>query len=214
MNDEIKADVVNRVLPPSGMHRIYICVVAVLGTVSRPFEGKPKQTKKVLLGLECVDTAHVWKEGEQPKRLIHFQEYTLSMGSKGKLRPLLEGLKGESMTDAQAKEFNIANLLNCCLNANLIKKVSASGNERREIAGLIQMSDADAEKMPSQENEGLCFTFAQPFKTEIFNKLPAWVQKEITSSEEYKELYPSQGQPQAQASSQVANGAKKKNVPF
>ncbi len=79
------------------------------------------------------------------------------------------------------------------------------------------MSDADAEAMPPMVSEPLLFTFAQPFKTEVFNKLPEWIQKEIMSSDEYKELYPSGAQQATAKPAATAAGeapAKKKNVPF
>ncbi len=217
MSDEIKGDVVNRELPSTGMHKCYVCIVAVLGRQDEVYEGHSKKVKKVLLGLEITDQTHVFDPKKGPERFIHFQEYTLAMGSKANLRKQLDGLKGEAMTDKEAMDFNIANLAGICLNVNLIKKTSGKGNERREIAALVSMSDADCEAMPPMIHEELVFTFKDPFNTEVFNKLPKWVQDKIKKSEEYVERYGGAAAATTQPAATTANaapGAKKKNVPF
>jgi hypothetical protein len=217
MSDEIKGDVINRELPAAGLHKAYICIVAVLGRLNETYEGHPKKVKKVLISFEITDQTHVFDSKKGPERFIHHQKFTLAMGSQANLRKLLDGFKGEAMTDKEAEDFNIANLAGCCLNINLIKKMSKQGRPRMEVAGLIAMSDADCAAMPAMIHEELVFTLREPFNTEVFNKLPEWVQTDIKSSEEYIERYgvaaAGVNQP-ANATPPPAPGEKKKNVPF
>lgn len=221
--EKITGEVINRVLPPVGLHKAYVMCVAVMGKLEEEYEGHKKRVLKVLLGFELVDHSHVWDPAKGPEVMVHWQKFTLMMGTKATLRKLLDGLKGTAMTDAEAKEFNIGALLGCCLNVNLIKKVSGKGNERIEVQSLIGMNDKDSDAMPPMINKEIFFTLAAPFKTEAYNMLPKWAQKEITTSEEYMTLYPTPGaagpgqNPAANTTTTnttATPAAKKKNVPF
>jgi hypothetical protein len=188
MEEEVlKGEVVNRVLPPAGLHKAWIIGVVMIGTVDRTFEGHTKRQKKVRIYFELADQKHTWKPEEGPKNFIHEQEFTVSMGANATLRKLLTGLKGGDFTDQQAKDFNIFKLLGCCLQINLIAVTSKTGNKRMEVQALIKL--ADTEPIADMVNKSFLFSFTPPFKTEVFNKLAKFVQDDIKSSDEYKELY-------------------------
>jgi hypothetical protein len=195
-NESLHGDVKGkRALPPSGLHRAWCFGVVTVGTVEDSYKGNPKMTKKIRLYFELVDAKHVWNEEQGPRSFVHEEEFTQSMAGKANLRALIDGYHGKAMTDEEAKNFNILDLIGCDM--TLIKRTSASGNDRMEIQSMTKFKDTDPE-LPAPENSKLLFTFAGPFKQEAFDRLPTFLQDRIKSSLEYKENYGHLSQPTAQ----------------
>lgn len=210
MNEQkevIQGAVKNRVLPPAGLHKAYCVGVIVIGTIDESYMGHPRKALKIWLKFELSDCLYTFDEDKGPQPFIVEQEFTLSMQAKSNLRKLIAGLAGGEMSDKQAKDFNIANLLECAMIVNLISHVSESGNKSVKIQSLIPLKDSDT--ISPMSIKPVLFTFTPPFKTEAFNTLPVFLQDKIKSSEEYKTLYGSHAVSAKEVAQPAATGLKK-----
>lgn len=189
------AKVSNFVLPPVGNHIGICCGVVHLGVVEREFEGHKKMQDKIMLFFELPNTSHVFKEENGPEPFVVSQEYTFSMGmNKGKpsnLRKMLEGWRGEPFSADDAKKFDILTLLTAPCQLNLVKKTSKNGKDRIEIYSVSQVMDGV--QIPAMKTVPYAFTYpdttkGEQFNTEVFSKLPSWIQEEIKKSEQYRNL--------------------------
>ncbi len=169
----------------------------------------------MMLGIELVNTAHVFDTSKGAEPFVHQQQFAQSMGPKAKIRLLLEGWKGVTFTPEQAKAFNYAKLIGAACEVNLIKKTSKAGKDRIEIGSILML--AEGTQVPAPKNEQLIFTIpshASEFNTEKFNKLGKWWQDKIRSSDEFKALgmQAGTGTPAAQPASQGTVSSN--NLPF
>lgn len=177
----------NFVLPPAG-NQLAICSgVAMIGTHEEVYEGKPKgKQKKVIIFFELVNTNHVFDEKKGPEPFVMPIELTLSTHKKSSLRKLLESWKGSPFTDAEADKVNLTTMVGFPCFANVIIDKNSKGDDRAKIVALAAVPEGIA--VPEQRTPRRVFTFNPPFKTEVFNALPKWIQEKIQKSDEYKAL--------------------------
>ena len=81
-----------RILAPEGTHKARLVGLVQLGTVPVEWAGETKWLEKVRLTFELPEELHKFKEDETEKPVVISQEYTLSMGEKSNLRPVVEGI--------------------------------------------------------------------------------------------------------------------------
>jgi hypothetical protein len=205
----------NFVLPPTG-NQVAKCVgIVMLGTIDSTYEGHVKRVPTVRISFELLRTNHVFVEGEAPQPFIVNKEFTFSMNKKAGLRKMLDAWRGTAMTDEEARKFNIVKLIGADCLANIIKKTSGKGTEYIDIATISQIPAGT--EVPAQRTESFLFNYNLPFKTDVYKKLPEYIQKKIQSSDEYIALS-KDSQPQVedsvQASLPKATGTKKDTTPF
>lgn len=197
----------NFTLVPAGNHVARCYMLVKEGTIENNFtddKGKvhEKRDEMIRLGFELVNTSHVFNEDKGSEPFVIDQELLYSMHKKAKLRKLLESWRGEVLTEAEAKAFNHVKLLGPadyegaeCL-VNVVHRESGSGNKYATIASITPVPAGTS--VPAGKNARILFNFNPPFKTEVFNSLPEFIQKKIKSSDEYIKLAAEYaGEPQA-----------------
>ena len=171
--------------PPieAGSYRAICYGIVVEGTFINPFNQK-KQTKVRFLW-EFPDE-RILKDGKDLPRAFS-EEYTLTLGEQGKLRPRLESWRGKAFTKQELEGFDIENVLKApCLITTMVG-ISKQGREYASITAVGRLPKG-MEVPRETENPAIVFNVCDPeCPLEKMEQLPDWIQNRIKDSLEYKE---------------------------
>jgi hypothetical protein len=157
-----------------------------IGTNTEEILGKEKTLNKVRISWELPTELEVFKEenGQQPR--VISEEYTLSMHEKSTLRPMLEAWRGKAFTEAEARAFDVSNLLGVpCMLTITHKTSKSSGKVFAKVAGASKLMKGV--ECPAQINETFLLDYDN-FDMEKANSLPDFIQEKIFSSVEFNAL--------------------------
>ena len=171
--------------PPieAGSYRAICYGIVVEGSFINPFSQK-KQTK-VRFMWELPDE-RILKDGEDLPRAIS-EEYTLTLGEQGNLRPMLDSWRGKQFTQEELEGFDIENVLKApCLITTMLS-MSKQGREYAKITAVGRLPKGMVAPKET-ENPTVVFNVCDPnCPLEIMEQLPEWIQNRIKDSLEYKE---------------------------
>lgn len=171
---------------PAGTHIARLVRIVYIGTVPEEYQGETKMMYKIRLGFELPNETKVFKEGTPAQPLMQDQEFTFSMGAKARLRPLIEGIVGNAMTDDEAYAFDIDSIIGKACLLTIKHKTSKAGNTRAEIASCAPLMKG--QEAPTQVNPSRIFGFSN-WNQEEFEKLPEFIKNKIKTSEEYSDKF-------------------------
>jgi hypothetical protein len=167
-------------IAPVGMHLARIYQIIDLGTTEQTgqFGGK-KRKVQILFELPLETAVFDPEKGEQPYYSRNM--YTLSMHEKSTLRKDVHSMLGKQLTDAEAKTFNIFNLIGRECMVNIIHRPSGD-----KVYANIQTITPVPKGMvcPPAVNPPLVFSTQQPDMV-VFRSLPEFVQDKIKLSDEF-----------------------------
>ncbi len=200
VNDEITAEIGgNYVLCPQGNWVGSCCAMLVLGTVMESYKGStPAPKKKIMLGFEVTSQKHIFKEEKGAEPFIIWREEQLTLNGKSNLRKLIESWGGK-MTDEEAKVFKINDLVAAPGLINVIIDTNKEGKQRSKVLSVTQVPEG-LQPLP-MISEPLLFTYRTPFNQAAFDRIPAWIQKKMKTSDEYKAAFPNGDQSQSTTAS-------------
>ena len=167
-------------IAPVGMHLARIYQIIDLGTTEQTgqFGGK-KRKVQILLELPLETAIFDTEKGEQPYYVRGM--YTLSMHEKSTLRKDVQSMLGKTMTDNEAKLFNIFTLLGQECMVNVIHRQ----NGDKTYANVQTITPLPKGMVcPPAINPPLVFSTQQP-DMDAFRKLPEFVQDKIKLSDEF-----------------------------
>lgn len=170
-----------RQLPPVGNHVARVINIIYLGT---QHSDKYGDIFKMRITWELPNEKAVFKEGEPEKPFVVSKETSLSMGQKSTLRPIVEGILGVALTDDEAYNFDLDQLvgMSCMLYIT---------HEEGETAKYSKVNTATPLPKglvcPPPFNELKILSF-EKWNEEFFQKLPQFIREKITSSKEYKKM--------------------------
>lgn len=171
--------------PPieAGSYRAICYGIVVEGTFLNPFSQR-EQTKVRFLW-ELPDE-RILKDGKDLPRAIS-EEYTLTLGEQGKLRPMLESWRGKQFTQEELEGFDIENVLKApCLITTMVG-ISKQGREYASITAVGRLPKS-MEAPKETENPAIVFNVCdKECPLELMEQLPEWIQNRIKESVEYKE---------------------------
>lgn len=174
-----------RTLPTSGTHIARVIGLINIGTVEELYMGDAKKMQKIRLTFELPDDLHVFKEGDDAKPLVHSEEYTLSMGKKSNLRPIVEGIIGIALTDEEAYGFDVEKLLNLpCLISIKIGK-SKKGSDFAKVASTAPLMKGQVCKDAFNPITKLMY---DNWNEAYFQSLPQFIKAKMQTSDEYKKM--------------------------
>ena len=170
--------------PPieAGSYRAICYGIVVEGTFINPFSQR-EQTKVRFLW-ELPDE-RILKDGKDLPRAIS-EEYTLTLGEQGKLRPMLESWRGKAFTKQELEGFDIENVLKApCLITTMVG-ISKQGREYASITAVGRLPKGMV--VPTEtENPTIVFNVCDSeCPLELMEKLPPFIQEKIKQSLEYK----------------------------
>jgi len=159
---------------PVGNHIARIFSIVHEGVIPTTYMGEPKETDTVRIGWELPNEK---MENGQPFAV--YQEYTLSMGEKANLRKLVHGIIGQGLMDAEAKSFEVTELMGRVCMLNVVH------NEKGypKVMGAAPLPKGiDA---PEAINPEFILDFDENWSEEKMSKMPQFVQDKVKSSRNY-----------------------------
>lgn len=174
-----------RTLPQEGTQIARVIGLINIGTIKEEYMGEMKEVQKIRLTFELPEDTHIFKEGEDAKPLVQSQEYTLSMGKKSNLRPIVEGILGTSLTDEEAYNFDVEKLLNMPCLVSIKKGKTKKGVDYTKISSTSKLMKGQTCKEAYNPITKLTY---DEWNQELFDKLPQFIREKIESSVEYKNM--------------------------
>lgn len=157
-----------------------------IGHVTENYMGEEKVMNKVRLTWELPNERKEFKPGEGEKPFSVSKEYTLSMHEKATLRKDLEGWRGKSFTDLEAKKFDITNLLGKPCLISVIHKTSKEGRLYAQISSISKMGKGMT--CPDQFNDTFELNYEDKWDPEVFETLPDYLKAKMKGSQEYQKI--------------------------
>jgi len=120
--------------------------------------------------------------------------YTLSLGKKAKLRPMLESWRGRPFTEAELEGFDLKNVLgaNGLLNIIHTKKADKTYANISSVSPLMKGTPKRTTELPQ-----IFFSLAEcGDRIVVPNTLPDWIKAKIMQSAEYVAEQTRQGHPE------------------
>lgn len=181
-------------IAPKGTHLARVYRFMNLGTRLQEYQGVLKDYPDTLVTFtlelpnEINEFEYENKEtGEKEKVSKPFvisREFTLSMGKKSNLRPFVEGIIGTSLSDAEAGNFDIEELIGMTCQATIVHEQSKDGSRTyaklKSVAPLMKgIAVPDAINEPQIQD-------VKTMTEEEINALPQFIQDKIKVSDEWK----------------------------
>ncbi len=173
-------------LAPEGTHIARCYQLLEVGTVDELYMGEPKHVSKIRLTFELPEETKEFKAGEGEKPIVISQEYTLSMAPLAKLRKLIEGMIGTSLSDAEANAFNVEDLVGMPCLVTIVHKTSAKGSDYAIIASTSALMKN--QKAPAQVNPSRIATY-EKWDQDFFASQPDFIKDKMKTSDEYKRKF-------------------------
>lgn len=184
----MKAPAPVRVLAPAGTHVARVYQIIYMGTVKGEYKGQPTEAFKVRLSWELPLETHVFKEGEPAKPFVVSKEFTLSMGKKSNLRPIVEGMIGTALDDEEAAAFDIDQLIGMACQLSVTHAEGQNGKFVKLNSASKLMKGITC---PEPVNEPRILSY-EKWDDDVFLALPDFIKEKIETTPEFKKL---KGQP-------------------
>lgn len=185
----------NYTLCPKGTHVARIFKIVNLGTHDYEYKGESKTAQFVRIYWELPNKLDKFsykdketgEEKEVEKPFAVSREFTLSMGPKSNLRPIVEGVIGTSLTDDEAYAYDLEDLLGRASLITVVHKKSADGS--REFAVVSSTAELmEGQTCPDAVNSPIIID-ANTITEEACGELPEWLRDKITESHEWKKRF-------------------------
>lgn len=164
-----KANEGNFEIAPAGTHVAICRAVVDMGLQEVNWQGNAKMVHKVWIAWELSDEL---MEDGRPFQVSN--RYTLSLGSKAKLREHLDAWRGKKFTEEELKGFDLFNVLGApCM-------ITVTHSDGEKVYANVAAVTAMPKGMPKPElhNELLKFSLEE-YSADEFEKLPDWLQEKV-----------------------------------
>jgi len=170
---------------PAGMHHGICYGIIDLGTQPGNPALQYKAARKVAFLFELPEERiELEREGRKvnlPRGLS--STYTLSLGKKSRLRPVLESWRGRAFTEAELEGFDLKNVLGANALLNLIHTVKGD-KTYANISTISPLMKGTPKK--TSENPPVFFSLDDcGSKIVLPDSVPDWIKAKIMQSEEY-----------------------------
>lgn len=166
-------------IAPEGTQIARCIWVIDLGHHQANYPGKkPTMVPKVLFCWELLGTDRM--EDGRPFTLS--RRFTLSLGEKSHLRPMLEAWRGKKFTREELEGFDVRN----CVGKYCLVAVTHEADGDKRYANVATVA-AVPKDMPKPEGVNETITYAIEEGTRpVLDNMPEWVQKILKECQEYK----------------------------
>ncbi|NND39263.1 MAG: hypothetical protein HKO06_06675 [Pseudomonadales bacterium] len=177
----------SRELCPAGTYRAICTSITDMGFHEQNWQGeKARDVRKLRLTFELCDET---KEDGSP----HYasREVTLSLNEKSALRAILDGWRGQAMTDDDAaKGIDLKSFLGRAAMLGITHKTSQAGNEYAAISSVNALPKGFDQDLPTPTAPLELFDMDSPNWREIYEGFPEWLQNKINPIETAKAAAP------------------------
>lgn len=185
---------VTRTIAPAGTHVARVFKFMNLGTRRQEYQGKPKDYDDTLVNISWelsnelnefeVENKETGQKETVTKPFAVSREFTLSMGPKSNLRPIVEGIIGTTLSDDEAYNFDLESLVGMACLVTVAHKKSKDGE--RTYAKVVSTAPlVKGMEAPAAINTPKIFDVNVAPLEEIAD-MPEWLREKIEVSHEYK----------------------------
>lgn len=139
----------------AGLHYARCFALVDLGLQNEEYQGKSKQTHKIAFGFEFPDEKVTFeREGKEitAPKILWTMPYTYSLGTKARLRKLIESWTGKTITPDQETTADLTKLIGRPAQISIIHKSAADGKVYANINNDIALP-ATAEQQSRAQKE-------------------------------------------------------------
>ena len=158
-----------------GTYPATCCGVIDLGLQKTTFEGIEREVNQILITWEFPDELLEINGEMKPRRISN--TYTFSTSEKAKLRKDLKTWRGRDFTEAELRDFDIANILGAPCLVNIVN-VSRNGNTYANMAGCVKLPKGMTVPQPSVK---MHFDIDDRGTWGVFADLPEWIRAKINN---------------------------------
>ena len=207
-----------KTLLPPGLQPAVIFAVVDLGTHMESFNGKPEEPRrKIMIGFEFPQLKQrYYLEDEKPRSCMITKESTFIISDRSFLKALICGIYGRNLSDQECRTFDIMQILNMKVLANIIHTPISSGKNAGKIKeSIVSVSSLGAYPLPVgfEPELPLQSFYIDPqgnnFVTSNYANLLPWIKNKVLASQE-AQLRKSQNLPFARSQEEIekeSNGA-------
>lgn len=172
-------------LCPEGTHISRCYLLVDLGTQTTNYLGEEKVIRQVMLTFELPEEMRVFNEEKGPQPcVISTRALTLSMGAKANLRKMIELWRGKSLTNDEAKEFDLAALVG---QPSLLTIEHETTSADKTYANIVSATRPPKSMVcPDQINPSVVYMIDDRDGGD-FKKLPEWIKKKVMASKEWNQ---------------------------
>lgn len=165
----------------AGTHTARLTQIIDLGTQDHEYMGEAKTRQRVFFTFEFPN--ELLPDG---RPMVQGNEYTLSLADKAILKPIVEGILGKKLSDAEKANFDIEEFKKLLGTPCMVSIVhnEKDGNTYANIATVSPLMKGLV--APEQINPSVMYEVSQK-EDETFAKLPEFLQKKIRASYEFKQ---------------------------
>jgi len=179
----MKAPTTKKEVLEEGNYPATLYKIVYMGVVEGEYKGEKTSAYKVNLTWELPTEMKEWKEGEGEKPVVVSKMYTLSMNNKANLRSIVEGMIG-GMTDAEAVDYDVDNLLGQTCLLNVSYGISETGKEKQNVSTSKLIKGMDK---PKPFNKQVILSY-QNWNEEEYLALPQFMRDEMAKTLEYQTM--------------------------
>lgn len=162
---------------PAGTHQARCFGVIGLGTQHSEMFA---DAYKVLVMWETPHERITLDKEDRPMTIS--KEYTLSLNKKATLRKHLETWRGRAFTAEELAGFDVAAVIGAPCLISVVHQTSSNGGTYAKIEGISAIPKGMT--VPEVFHATTKFEI-EDGESEVFKKLPEWIQKKIRASEEW-----------------------------
>lgn len=187
-------------ITPEGVHNAVCIAVIDIGTQASSYQGKEKQTPKILVRWEIDELM------EDGRPFMVQQRYTASMHEKATLRKHLEAWRGKKFTDAELGPggFSMNKLLGAGCQLQIVHEEN-NGKTYANIASIMKLSKGMKALEPTVDPILLDLESAATFDKDVWESLSDNMKEIIAKSPEYQAIIAPKGK-SATAAKAIPNG--------
>lgn len=167
-----------RPLIPKGTHIARLYSIVDLGIQEGEWKGQKIEQHKIYITFELPNELREFDGLQKP--MVIGSKYTWSMGSKARLRPVIEALIGTSLTDAEAANFDLesANLLGkpCMVSVSHFEGTNGTSSSLDAVVPLMKGAEC-----PPQFNQSVFYKISDG-ASPAFEALPNFLKEIIGKS--------------------------------
>ncbi len=181
-----------REIVPEGSYAARVYSIVQIGNVPNTFPGSEYPTvPKLRITWELDETREF--DGEQ-KPLVIGAKYTISLGEKSNLRPIVEGILGK-LDEEDIENFDMKSLMGKTCMVSVLHKTSKTGKEY----ALVASTAALPKKMTAPEpfNPQVYLDYHEGWDDAVYEKLPQFIKDDMATSTEMQSRSVSTNQPGA-----------------
>jgi hypothetical protein len=174
-------------LVPEGSHIARVYQLIHIGTIKSEWQGQTRDRDVVRIAFELPNELRKFGDDSKERPMvINTGNLTNTMGEKGKLRPLVQGIIGTKLDNEEAEFFELTDIVGIACMLTVIHEKDSKGIMRDRISSTAPLPKGMT--APAAINEPFILDFNENWSDIAARTLPQFLQDMIASSREYKAM--------------------------